>query len=80
MKKILLFILASLSLASCDDDSNTVDVLDPVEMTPNTILIDGCEYIQYKSTLYCGHQYTHHEYQTYFLTHSGKCKNHETKD
>lgn len=86
MKNVLL-ILSLVFLLSCEESSEQT-VLDPVEVTsprtlpqpttmPLTIVIEGCEYIQYKSTLFCGHQYTHHTYQAYFLTHSGKCKSHE---
>lgn len=93
MKK--LFVLLAIGLAlSCESDS-TPPVLPPVEAEPKpvaapmpapattaapiVVLGDGCDYMQYKSTLYCGHKYTHHTYQSYFLTHSGKCRNHEKK-
>ena len=74
MKK--LFLLAFISaLTSCISEDK--EDLPRAEGYEKTVMIDGCEYIEYKSTLYCGHQYTHHEYKATFLTHKGHCKNHE---
>jgi hypothetical protein len=42
--------------------------------------IDGCEYLRYPVKMLCGHQYTHHVYETTFLLHKGNCRNHDKKN
>lgn len=79
--KALFLISFSLLLVSCDavleDDKKD---LPRVEGYEKTVVIDGCEYLEYKSTFFCGHQYTHHEYTTTLLTHKGNCKNHDEQN
>jgi hypothetical protein len=79
MKKIIVVFISIFFLSSCDSESYTDEKELPLKDSYNVIVIDGCEYLQYKSTLYCGHQYTHHTYAANFLTHKGNCKNHPSK-
>ncbi len=70
---ILLVVLA----ISCDPKQfQDKEELPRVEGYEKVVVIDGCEYIEYKATFYCGHQYNHHEYKSNLLTHKGNCKNH----
>ncbi len=63
---------------SCNHEDLETEKELPLEGTFKTIEIDGCEYLQYQTTLYCGHQYTHHKYLGNFLAHKGNCKNHKS--
>lgn len=78
-KKILatLFILILVLAVSCDPKQfEDKEDLPRVDGSEKVVVIDGCEYIEYQSTFYCGHQYNHHEYKASLLTHKGNCKNH----
>lgn len=79
MKRIPLFILGILFLfSSCDPKQfQDKEELPRVSGSERVVVIDGCEYIEYQSTFYCGHQYNHHEYKASLLTHKGNCKNHK---
>lgn len=79
MKKILLIILGiPLFVSSCDSKNfEEKEELPRVDGREKIVVIDDCEYIEYQSTFYCGHQYDHHEYKASLLTHKGNCKNHK---
>jgi hypothetical protein len=77
---VIIFISLILLGVSCDVEKYTdKEELPRVEGYKKVIVIDDCEYIEYQSTFYCGHQYNHHEYKASFLTHKGNCINHELR-
>jgi hypothetical protein len=67
-------------LSSCQVFEDDKEDLPRVEGYEKVVVIDDCEYIEYKSTFYCGHQYSHHEYRAALLTHKGNCKNHDEQN
>jgi hypothetical protein len=67
-------------VVSCDSNQfSTKEELPRIEGYKKVVVIDDCEYIEYQSTFYCGHQSTHHEYKSSLLTHKGNCVNHELR-
>ena len=74
---IILIFIISIGFSCNNGDFDDEKEL-PLEGSYKIMVIDGCEYIQYQTTLYCGHQYTHHKYLGNFLTHKGNCKNHKS--
>ena len=82
MKRALVIILifSVVLTVSCDSKQfEEKDELPRAKGYEKVVEIDGCEYIEYQSVFYCGHQYNHHEYRATLLTHKGDCVNHELR-
>jgi hypothetical protein len=67
-------ILVTVIFCGCDNTKERTIAEPPPSNEYSTVIIDGCEYLQYQVDLKYGNAYTTSGYKTKMITHKGNCK------